>query len=371
MVERSPRILSAAVTESITDAARRAWVDVDLSALRANARLVAARAGAPLLPMVKADGYGLGAVRVARALESLDPFGFGVATVSEAAALRAAGVSRPILAFSPLVPWEIAACLAAETRPAIGDLDGLEAWLAQGSAPFHVEIDTGMARAGFRHDDAAVLGRLRDRLRDAKGWEGIFTHFHSADTDPATARPQWERLQRVIVALGRRPRMVHAASSGGVFAGKDYGADLARPGIFLYGGNVGAAIAQPVARFCARVVALRRIPAGETASYGATWTATRPTILATVGAGYADGVPRSLSNRGRIEIGEGVHPIVGRVTMDLTVVDVGDTPVAIGDVATIWGGRMSLDEQATNAGTISYELLTSLGRRVVRRYPNE
>lgn len=359
------------MTESITDATRRAWVDVDLTALRENARLVAGRAGAPLLPMIKADGYGLGAVAVARALEPLDPFGFGVATVEEAAALRAAGVTRPVLALSPLLPGSARACLAAEARPCIGDLDALEAWLALGNAPFHVEIDTGMARAGFLPDDRAVLARLRDLLIRAPGWEGIFTHFHSADIDPDSARPQWEQLQEVITTLGRRPPLVHAASSGGVFAGSGYGADLARPGIFLYGGRVGAFAPQPVARFLARVVALRRMRAGDTASYGATWTAERPVTIATVGAGYADGIPRSLAARGRIQVGDTAFPIAGRVTMDLTLIDVGDTPIAIGDAATIWGGRVSLDEQAANAGTVSYELLTALGSRVTRRYSQE
>lgn len=358
------------MTESITDATGRAWVDVDLTALRANAQLVAGRAGAPLLPMIKADGYGLGAVAVARALEPLDPFGFGVATVAEAAALRAAGVVRPILAFSPLVSWDARACLAADARPCIGDLDALEAWLALGNAPFHVEIDTGMARAGFRPDDRAVLARLRDLLLRAPGWEGIFTHFHSADIDPDSAGPQWERLQEVITMLGRRPALVHAASSGGVFAGSGYGADLARPGIFLYGGRIGALAPRPVARFQARVVAVRRMRPGDTASYGATWTAERPVTIATLSAGYADGIPRSLAARGRIQVGDTVFPIAGRVTMDLTMMDVGDTPIAIGDAATIWGDQVTLDEQAKNAGTISYELLTSLGPRVTRRYLN-
>lgn len=356
------------MTESNPADTRRAWVAVDLAALLVNARRVREHAGAPLLPMVKANGYGLGAVAVARALERLDPFGFGVATVEEAQALRDAGIGRPILVLSPLASWNASACLAAVARPAIGDFPALEAWIALGNAPFHIEIDTGMARAGFRPDDQAALARLGAILAQASGWEGIFTHFHSADTDPASAAPQWDRLQQVIHALGRRPKLVHAASSGGVFADQRFGADLARPGIYLYGGKVGEFIPRPVARFQSKVVAVRRVNPGDTASYGATWTADRPVTLATLSAGYADGVPRSLSNTGRIQIGEAVHPVAGRVTMDMTVVNVGDTPVAIGDTATIWGDKVSLDEQAANAGTISYELLTRLSPRVVRRY---
>ena len=359
------------MTESNPADTRRAWVDVDLAALLANARSVAERAGAPLLPMVKANGYGLGAVAVTRALDRLEPWGFGVATTDEAAELRAAGVGRPILVLSPLSAGMAHDCLAHQARPAIGDLAALESWLALGSAPFHIEIDTGMSRAGFRPDDRPAIARLRDLLASAPGWEGIFTHFHSADDNPASAGPQWDRFQEVLGALGRRPRLVHAASSGGVFAGRQYCGDLARPGIFLYGGRVGAFTPSPVARFQARVIAVRRMQPGDTASYGATWTAGRATTLATIGAGYADGILRSLSNRGRIQIGESVCTVAGRVTMDMTVVDVGDVPVAVGDTATIWGGQVTLTEQAGIAATNAYELLTALGSRVIRRYADE
>jgi alanine racemase len=359
------------VTESKPADTRRAWVDVDLAALVANARTLADRAGVPLLPMVKANGYGLGAVPVARALERLDPWGFGVATTDEVRVLRDAGIGRPIIVLSPLAPWMVRDCLAEQARPAIGDLASLEAWLALGNAPFHIEIDTGMSRAGFRPGDSEVLARLHDLLATAPGWEGVFTHFHSADSDPASARVQWDRFQGVVAALGHRPRLVHASSSAGVFAGPGFSGDLARPGIFLYGGRVGEFTPQPVARFQARVLAVRRVPAGDTASYGATWTSVRPTTLATIGAGYADGILRSLSNRGRIQFGDAVHSIAGRVTMDMTIVDVGDAPVAVGDVATIWGGAVTLSEQAGHAGTNPYELLTALGSRVIRRYTNE
>ena len=358
------------MTESNPADTRRAWVDVDLSALVANARAMQDRAGAPLVPMVKANGYGLGAVPVARALDRLAPWGFGLATVEEARELRQAGVGGPLIVFSPLGPWLARECLAAEARPVIGDIAALEAWLALGNAPFHVEIDTGMSRAGFRPDDHASLQRLRELLANAAGWEGIFTHFHSADSDPGTARSQWDRLHDVVTALGRRPRFVHAAASSGVLAGPEYSGDLTRPGIFLYGGRVGEFEPSPVARFQARVIAVRRVMPGDTVSYGATWVAERATTLVTIGAGYADGIPRSLSNRGRVEIGGGVYPIAGRVTMDMTVVAVGDEMVFAGDVATIWGGAVTVSQQAANAGTNPYELLTALGSRVVRRYLN-
>lgn len=318
--------------------------------------------------MVKADGYGLGAVPVARALEGLEPWGFGVATVPEAIELRAAGIERPVLVFTPLLPDQMRACLEAGARPCIGDAEALAAWLALGPAPFHLEIDTGMRRAGVPAEDHAALGDLGRLLQEAPGWEGAFTHFHSPGEAPRSAREQWERLQAAIAALGRRPRFVHAASSAGGFADPEFGGDFARPGIFLYGGEAGGVKPEAVARFQARVVAIRRVAPGDTVSYGATWRAERPTRIATVAAGYADGVLRSLSGRGRIEIGGAVHPIAGRVTMDMTMVDVGDHPVRPGDTATVYGGLFTLDEQAGAGQTIAYELLTSLGRRVVRRY---
>ncbi len=171
---------------TFTPETARAWVDVDLRALVANARTLVGLTGTRLLPMVKANGYGLGAVAVARALESLDPWGYGVASVEEGAALRAAGIARPVLVVSPLLPDAIDAHLAHDLRPTIGDLPALAAWCRRGARPFHVEIDTGMSRAGLRWDDAPALVAAAALLREAEGWEGLFTHFHSADTDPGS-----------------------------------------------------------------------------------------------------------------------------------------------------------------------------------------
>ncbi len=346
----------------------RAWVDVDLDALVRNARSYADRIGAPLLPMVKADGYGLGALAVTRALAEVDPWGFGVATIDEARELHVNRVARPLVIFTPLVPAMVEYTLAVAARPVIGDLEGLQAWLAQGESPFHVEVDTGMARAGFRWDDTAALAAARSLLAEAPGWEGVFTHFHSAGHDEAGTAEQWTRLEAAIEALGRRPPLVHAANSAAARYGSAYRADLARPGIHLYGGQVEGLLAVPVAALRARVVAVRRLTVGSTVSYDATWQAPISTSVATLAIGYADGIPRRLSNGGAVELlGQRVR-IVGRVTMDLLMVDAGNLPVAVGDVATLFGGVISLDEQASCAGTISYELLTALGDRLPRRY---
>jgi alanine racemase len=364
----STGILLGAVTESIAPDTQRAWVDVDLDALVANARAFQSLVGAPLLPMVKADGYGLGALAVTRALERVDPWGYGVATIGEGAALRQAGIGRPILVFSPLLPNVARDCLAVDLRPCLGDLAALEAWTGQSAAPFHLEIDTGMRRSGIPWDDADALSRAADLVARAAGWEGIFTHFHSAESDLAATRLQWARLHEFVAALGRRPRFVHAANSGAGVADLGLGADFARPGIYLYGGRVAGHIPHPVAALRGRVLALRRIARGDTVSYGATWAAEHATTIATVAFGYGDGLPRSLSNVGRIELDGTTHSVAGRVTMDLSMVDVGDAPVRIGDVATAFGGLVGLDDQAAAAGTIGYELLTALSSRVVRRY---
>ena len=363
---------------TLTPDTARAWVNVDLGALVANARTLAALSGSRLLPMVKANGYGLGAIAVARALDSLDPWGYGVASVEEGQALRAAGIERPLLVVSPLLSDTMDAHLAHDLRPTIGDAAALEAWCSRTPQPFHVEIDTGMSRAGFRWNDTALLAAVGARLGAAGGWEGAFTHFHSADTDPESAALQWDRFQDVLRSFPRRPALVHAANSAGALQGRTYAGDLIRPGIFLYGGGGGGLASASVAALRARVVAVRRIGAGEPVSYGATWRPARPTTVATLAIGYADGflrVARETASPGLpprlVELCGALVPVVGRVTMDLTMVDAGDLPVTPGHVATLWGGDVSLEQAAAAAGTIPYELLTALGARVPRRYRRE
>ena len=351
----------------------RAWVDVDLAALVANARTVATISGSRLLPMVKANGYGLGAVEIARALERTDPWGFGVASIEEAASLRDAGIRRPILVLTPLIPEWIDQCLALDLRPSLGDGSALEQWLARGSNPFHIEIDTGMSRAGVRWNDHAALARVATLLENAAGWEGAFTHFVAAESDTPATRRQWERFQDALRVFPGRPTMIHAANSAAALHGKMFAGDLVRPGIFLYGGEAGRTAPRPVAALRARVVALRSLAAGDSVGYGATWRADRPVTVATVCLGYGDGLPRGTPAVGRerhgraVELNGKLAPVVGRVTMDMCMVSV-DEGVAVGDVATAFGGMISLDEQAHAAGTISYELLTRIGPRVARRY---
>ncbi len=367
-----PDIIPAGSTMTFSPDTTRAWVDVDLGALVANARTLAAICGSRLMPMVKANGYGLGAVEVAKALEAVDPWGYGVATCEEGAALRAAGIDRPLLVVSPFVPSTTRDYLEFDLRPSIGDAEGLRAWQAASDRPFHIEIDTGMSRSGVRWDDGPGLSEIGSALHGARAWEGIFTHFHSAEDDPPSVDLQWNRLLEVLSGLPGRPPLVHAANSAASLRGRRYAGDLVRPGIFLYGGSAGQPAPRPVATLCARVVAVRRLTAGATVSYGATWQAVKPTTGATLSIGYADGLHRATeySHAGsrQIELNGREVCITGRVTMDLCMVAVDQGTVRVGDVATLFGGLVSLDTHARQSGTIAYEILTSLGSRIPRRY---
>ncbi|HTC23480.1 MAG TPA: alanine racemase, partial [Gemmatimonadales bacterium] len=314
----------------------RAWVDVDLSALTANAKTVTAVSGGRLLPMVKANGYGLGAIPVSQALEALAPWGYGVATLDEGAELRRAGITRPILLCTPLLADWIDRCLELDLRPSIGDLSALERWTTRTQRPFHIEIDTGMARSGFRYDDPALRDAVGRRLAKAEGWEGAFTHFHSPETDRVATELQWARFQEVLSALPRRPALLHAANSAAALNGTRYTADLVRPGIFLYGGAAGGPAPAPVVAFRARVVGVRRIREGDTVSYGASWRADAPARIATIAAGYADGFPRAAGRGRAVELCGRVVPVVGRVAMDMIMVAIDeDHRVELGDLATL------------------------------------
>ncbi len=344
------------------------WLAVNLAAVVRNARRFASLVGVPIMPMVKANAYGLGAVAVARALEAMGPWGFGVATLAEARALREAGVERPIVAFWPFRPQWMDDYLALGVRPVIGDLGSLDAWIARSAAPFHLEIDTGMGRAGFRWHAADTLAAVAVRLRQRDGFEGVFTHFASADASESATTLQWSRFESIVASLGPRPPLIHAANSGAGQWGGRFAGTLARPGIFLYGGQAGRIAGEAVAQLTAGVIAVRPIRAGDPVSYAGTYVAEADAEVATLAVGYADGVHRALGNSGMVSIGGREWPIAGRITMDMTMVVAPPGAVRVGDLATVFGGPVDLDRQAGRAATISYELLTAVGPRVARRY---
>ena len=348
----------------------RAWVEIDLGALCRNGAAVAARAGVPLLPMVKADAYGLGALRAALALESLDPWGYGVATVTEGDELRRGGIARPILVFTPILRTEIDALRRADLTPALGDPEVIESWVRTGR-PWHLQVDTGMSRAGMPWHLVASHRELLRRARPA----GVFTHFHSAELDDASRDVQEERFRQALDALPERPALVHVENGPAVERRAPSPWSLCRPGIFLYGVPSfagGVLVPEPVVSVRARIVEVRTLADGDTVSYDATWRADGVRRIATVPVGYADGYRRGLSSRGSALLnGQRIH-VAGRVTMDMTMFDVSDTEAATGDRVTLLGRDrddvITVGELAAMAELSPYELLTGLKLRLPRRY---
>ena len=348
----------------------RAWVEVDLGALRRNGAALAARAGVPLVPMVKADGYGIGGLRAALALDSLNPWGYGVATVTEGDELRRGGITRPIIVFTPILRTEIDALRRADLTPALGDPAVIESWVRTGR-PWQLQVDTGMSRAGMPWHQVGEHRALFERAAP----QGVFTHFHSAQLDDGSRDVQERRFAEVLAALPQRPSMVHCENGPAVERRSPSPWTVVRPGIFLYGvpGFEGGAIRpEPVASLRARIVELRTVADGETVSYDATWKAVGPRRIATVPVGYADGYRRGLSNRGSALVGGVRVPVAGRVTMDMTMFDVTGTDAALGDLVTLLGedaGDVITVGELAQASDISpYEILTGLRLRLPRRY---
>lgn len=333
--------------------------------------------------MVKADGYGLGAVRVARALAGEEPWGLGVATAAEGERLRRAGWDGRVVVFSPCPQEDATGLLDSDLEAAASSVLGLRE-LARAAAArgrelgVHLNLDTGMGRLGL---DAGRVGEWAEPARKAIRESPLrlvstFTHFHSAETDNDASAGQWARFRDALRAMeqeGLDPGLRHAANSAAAVRWPERAADVVRPGIFLYGGGPvdGELRAEAVVRLRARVLEVRRVSEGTTVSYGATYRTERPSRLATLGLGYGDGLRRSLSNRGEALIHGRAAPVRGRVCMDMTVVDVTDRPdVRPGDVATLLGhdgeSEISLEELASTCDTIAHEILTGFTSRLPR-----
>lgn len=337
----------------------RMTLTIDLAALVANWRdLAAAAPGTRAAAVVKADGYGLGAVPVAQALSRAGARDFFVFTAAEGQALRPhLGGDTWIFTLDGHMPG--------------ADLDGLIPCLASPEqffrdratrprGPFAVQIDTGMNRVGFAPGDWAAL----KAEIVAAGPVLLMSHLSSADEPdhPESAR-QLALFRRLTDGAGV-PRSL--AATGGALLGPDYHFDMIRPGIGLYGGLPFAA-ARPVVTLDLPVIQTRSIAAGETAGYSRAWTAARPSRIATVAGGYADGIPRSLAGRLTLFAGAAEVPVVGRISMDSMTVDVTDLP-EVPAALTLIGAQRGIDAYAALNGSIGYEALTALGRRYVRTY---
>ncbi|MFC0633162.1 alanine racemase [Brevundimonas balnearis] len=339
-----------------------AVLDVDLSALAHNFHALEAVAGAPAHPVVKADAYGLGAAPVAKALLAEGARIFFVARVTEGEVLRAALGAEPVIyVLDGCPPGAATALRASGLRPVLNQPGQIADWLGSGGGPCGLQIDTGMNRLGLRPEDAPG---------PFAGLELVMSHLACAD-EPS--HPMNRRQRDAFAAVATRyPGAVRSfANSGGVFLGPDFAFDAVRPGVSLYGGGPEGRPddrLKAVAIFSAPVLQVREVPAGESVGYSRGFVADRPVRVATVGAGYADGVLRSYSPRGQVVLNGETRPLLGRVSMDVCAVDVTGLDVAVGDRAELFGPRRRIDDQASAAGTIAYELQTSVTARVPRRY---
>lgn len=358
-------------------------MEIRADAVRENLATIRASVGpgCRLVAMVKADAYGLGVAGAVAALQAADPWGYGVATVGEGIGLRGLGVTKPVLVLSPTPPGSEKAAVRADLTLSASSVEALRrlssAVAATGrQAAFHLEVDTGMGRAGFSADDIdAWLPEAMAAHRAGARWEGCFTHMHSADESEASVDVQWRRFQEMLQRVGRpgEPFLIHALNSAGALRCPAYAGDLVRSGIFLYGGVAGEGLPRPhpVVAVRARVAHVRSAAEGTTLGYGATYRSRGPERWATAALGYGDGLPRSLGNRGFALVRGRRVPIIGRISMDVSVVDISDVPgVAPGDVVTFIGSdggeRITVDDVAERAGTIAYEVLTGFTSRVPR-----
>lgn len=370
----------------------RTWAEVDLDALAHNYRLL--RGLAPdsrFLGVVKADAYGHGAVPVAKKLESLGADMLAVACLDEAVELRRVGITLPILCLGQ-TPVEYASdLLEYNITQTVGDLETgkalSEAAVKAGKKlKIHVKVDTGMGRLGFVYyedDDEAALERAGKEIESLCALpglepEGIFTHFANADGSEAYTKNQCARIYDVFGELWERGlhqfKIYHCAASAAVlnYSWTKVYMNMIRPGIALYGYVPDPSVEdpglKPVMTVKSRIAVVRDLPAGAKISYGCTATLERDSKVAVLPMGYGDGLPRVLSNKLEVLIGDKLCPVLGRICMDMCMVDVTDAPgVKAGDVATVYGPGLT-DWAAQLAGTIPYELLCQLTPRVPRLY---
>jgi alanine racemase len=369
--------------DDLADALRPAWVDVDLDALEGNLAHVRRLArGMRVLAVVKADGYGHGAVGVSRVLESAGVDWLGVALLEEGAELRRAGIEVPILVLGTARPAKIALYRRYRLTPTVSSLDELALWrdwtAGQAEAqPIHLKVDTGMGRLGVALAEvpaALAILRAHPRLRLA----GLLSHFAEAD-DPESPRTplQEERFRGVLALLTEEERRgveVHMANSAAALHRPASRFGLARLGIALYGLDPVAADPElrPVMSVVARIVQVREVPAGTPLSYGGRTVTARKSRIAVVPVGYADGYAWRLTGRAEALLRGRRVPIAGSVTMDMTLLDVTDSGGELGEEVVLLGRQgseeVSAAELARHAGTISWEILCHLGLRLPRRY---
>ncbi len=374
-----------------TEGRRPTWAEINLGALAANFRIVKDRVGpdVKVMAVVKANAYGHGAVECARRLEVENADWFGVALPEEGIELRQAGIKTPILSLGGFWESQAPACVHHKLVPVVYRLDFVDALdrAARDAgmiADVHVKIDTGMGRLGIRFDQ---VGEFVDGLKKFKNIrvDGIMTHFAAAD-DPSCGPltgDQARRFDDVVShfrSQGFDPSHRHLANSAGIYGPRSGWGNLVRPGGVLYGfwrdilpPDVQKTDLQPVMSLRSRITLLKWVPQGETIGYGCTFEASRRSLIATLPLGYDDGYMRGLSNRANVIVRGVFAPVVGRISMDLTLVDVTNVPdVAMEDEVTLFGTskdhQIPVEDLARIVGTLSYEISCRIGQRVPRIY---
>ncbi len=370
-------------TSASIPADARAVLRIDLAALRANyARLNQEAGSAECAGVIKADAYGLGLEQIARALTDEGCRTFFVATLEEGRRTRAIQPGAAIYILDGLLPGAEAHYAGFDLRPVLSSEPELRDWATYCTAigrhlPAAVQLDTGMNRLGLRADEVVRVA-AESALFKAFKMTLMMSHLACAD-EPGNAMNEAQRVLFDQLRAKLQPAPASLSNSGGTFLGPKFHYDLVRPGIAVYGGRAfegGENPMRPVVSLSARILQLRDISPGEVVGYGATFKANRPSRMATIACGYADGFLRALSgpsgHPGPVGyIGSYPVPVVGRVSMDLITVDVTDVPVDLavrGNWVEVVGGRVTLDDLTDRAGTIGYELLARLSKRVHRIY---
>lgn len=336
-----------------------------------------------VIPVVKADAYGHGAVPVARRLAGEGFTLFAVAQFQEAMELRESGLKQNILILGRVFPDDLPRAIREGFRISIFGEEDIR-WIEKAASPVpahvHVKVDTGMGRIGmFPHHGPRLFDRLIGSERCL--WEGLYSHFSTSDErDKTYADLQISRFREMlsrVKALACGPSIIHMAASGAILDLPDSYFDAVRPGILMYGYYPSSETSQSiqpgqVMTLKTYVAHLRQVPAGHPVSYGRRWTASRNTQIAVLPVGYADGIDRRMTNKGEVLIRGKLYPMVGTVTMDHIMVNVEDDPISPGDEVVIWGespqGTIQLLEVAQKIGTIPYDLTCGVSRRVKRVY---
>jgi alanine racemase len=370
---------------------RPTWAEIDLNALASNFRRVRERVGAgvQVMAVVKANAYGHGAKACAERLAAEGADWFAVAMPEEGIELRRAGVHQPILSLGGFWQGQEQLCITNTVVPVVYRLDMIEALDraardAGALADVHLKIDTGMGRLGVRFDEVSEFAEALRPFKNIRV-DGLMTHFAAADIPERNCftLEQVARFQQAVETLrerGHRPTFLDMANSAGTFAHPAAWGNLVRPGGVLYGlwrdilpPTITEPHLLPVMSLYSRITLLKRVPPGETLGYGCTFETSRETIVATLPVGYNDGYMRTLSNRGRVIVRGQYAPVVGRISMDLTLIDVTDVVgVKLDDRVTLLGGNEGLsitaEDIAKTAGTLSYEITCGISARVPRHY---